>query len=200
MPVGSQEFRAALGHFASSVNVVTARTGGRSIGRNHRDGVLFAVARAAAGADLHRQACPAARGLGRRPAVCRQYVEPGPGGAEPAVCRRAVPTSSRESVTRPVARERPGWTMRWRSSNAGLSKRIPVGTTRSSSARSRRREFGKASRLSIFGAATHNWPRPADRAGLPIRLERRTCLQSIATAFAGGLAPSAGSAWASCWA
>ena len=26
MPVGSQEFRAALGHFASSVNVVTART------------------------------------------------------------------------------------------------------------------------------------------------------------------------------
>ncbi len=55
MPVGSQEFRAALGHFASSsVNVVTAQLADGQLAGITVNAFSSSLAAAAAGDGLHR--------------------------------------------------------------------------------------------------------------------------------------------------
>ncbi len=168
MPVGSQEFRAALGHFASSVNVVTARTA---------DGQLAGIT------------VTAFCSLSLEPplvVICidkRARLHEALAGGQPFAVNML--SQDQEVLSRRFAaqRSRPvcGRRLHHQQRRNGLARRcagghrmpvcrssIPVGTTRSSSARWKRREFGKANRLSIFAADTDNWHRPADRGGLPI--------------------------------
>ena len=78
MSVTKQEFRTALGHFASAVTVVTTKCADDRLA-----GITVTAfcpfARVAAGADLHRQASVPARPLAAGRLLCGQYPRPKPG-------------------------------------------------------------------------------------------------------------------------